>query len=110
MPWNPALVSIARRRGPAGRLAHRGSLDVAERHRLRERRQVLRAHLRGRFVAGSELDQRPLAERAAEEADAEGNAEDHARGDLDDGIAAGRRDAGGAEDEVVAEDEVGGPG
>src|SRR5207253_2257630 len=54
-----------------GRSLDRRPLDVGERNSLRERGQVVRPHLRRRFVTGREPDQRRLAEGAAEEADAQ---------------------------------------
>src|SRR6266436_1707446 len=71
--------------------------------------QVVRARLGGRFVAGREPDQRRLAERRPEEADAEGHAEHIARGHLHDRISWPGCEARGSENEVVAEHQVGGP-
>src|SRR5215469_3906757 len=94
------------------------ALDMIERHRRREGRQVMCTRLREGFVAGGELDQRRLTEGGPEEADPEryrytGDRTrytgDRTRRHLHDRIAPGRRDARGSEDEVVAVEQVGGP-
>ena len=69
----------------------------------------MRSHLRGCLVSRGELDQRRLAERRAEEADAQRHAEHHARRHLHDGISGRCRQSGRAEDEVVAVEQVGRP-
>src|SRR5438105_6560415 len=90
--------------------AHHGrALDFVERHGRRERGQVLGAHLRGRFEARRELDQRLLTESRAEEADAEWDAKHHAGWHLYDRVARPGGQAGCAEDEVVTVEQVGGP-
>src|SRR5262249_32641618 len=57
----------------------RCALNVVERHRRRKCRQIMCAHLRRSFEAGSQLDQLRLAERTPEEADPEWHAEHHSR-------------------------------
>src|SRR5207249_11698158 len=70
-------------------------------HRQRRRELGRDAGVRGRLEAGGQPDQRGLAERGAEEADAERHPEHDARRYLDDRIAGRRRQARASEDEVV---------
>src|SRR5438132_8646722 len=76
--------------------------DVAGERRLRSR-VGLRLESRG------ELDERRLAERGAEEADAHRHSKDVRGRDLDDRVARASGEAGAREDEVVRHDEVGRP-
>src|SRR2546430_12114166 len=71
---------------------------MVERRRRRECRQVVRARLGCRFVAGREPDQRRLAEGGAEEADTQGYTEHRARRHLHDGISRPGCEARGSED------------
>src|SRR5215467_2144312 len=83
--------------------------DVVRRQRQSERRWVVSTPLREVLEPRRQLDQRRLAECGPKEADAHRRSEDANSWDLDDRVATGRRDARRAEDEVVAEDEVGRP-
>src|SRR5215510_4700404 len=60
--------------------------------------------------AGSQLDQRGLTEGRADEADAHRQTETVAHGNVDDWIADDRRQRRSPEDEVIAVDQVSGPG
>src|SRR5712691_8390150 len=117
LSWLPFLA-IRRRWVSALRRWHiaemrwrqRGTGDVVERHCPRKRRQVVLAHLGDRLKPGRKLDEGGLAERGSEEADAEWRAEHHTRRNLHDGITGPGRKPRGAENEVIAEDQIGGPG
>ena len=77
---------------------------------VREGGEIVRAHARGRFEAGGELDQGGFAKCGAEKAEAERRAEDDAGRHLHDGISRSGGEPGGTEDKVIAIDQVGGPG
>src|SRR2546427_3345491 len=81
------LLGARRRalRSVAARGHHRNSRDVVEGNGRGERRQVARPRLRYRLEGRSELDQGRLAERRAEEADPERDAESETRRNLHDG-------------------------
>ena len=84
-------------------------MDVIERNRWCERRQVLGAYLRYRLVSGCQLDQSRLAECRPEEADSQRHAKRHPCRNLHDRISSRSGDAGRAEDEVIAIQEVSRP-
>src|SRR5260370_37100668 len=86
------------------------ALSVVEGYGWRESWQVLRAHLGSGFEPRCKPDQRRLAERGSEEAYAQRNTENHARGNLHDRICESCRQAGGPKDEVVSVEQVRGPG
>src|SRR5262249_39215476 len=69
----------------------------------------LKAGLGHRFEAGSELDQRTLAERRAEKTDAHGHPEHIGRGHVDNRVSRSAGQSGASEDEVVGKDQIGGP-
>lgn len=83
---------------------------MVERHRWRERGQVVCAHVSDSLEPGGELDEHGLAERRSEEADAHRHAKRHARRYLNDGITFRSRQTRGAVDEVIAVQQVGGLG
>src|ERR1700694_563911 len=68
------------------------------------------AHVGSRLEPRGELDERRLADRRAEETDAHWHAKRHARRHLHDGIPFRGRQARGPVDEVIAVEQVGGPG
>src|SRR5882672_531430 len=87
-----------------------GARDVVRRRRRHERRQVLAPRLSRSLEPRRELDENRLAERGAEETDAEGQAE-HAPGRYLDHRIPGRcGQTGTGELEVVAEQKIGYPG
>jgi len=109
--WYPPgrAVRCGRSRPPIGP-RNRGPLNIAEGHGGREGRQVLGAYLRGCLEARGQFDQRRLAECCPEKADAQRHAEHHARRHLYDRISRRCCQARGAEDKVVAIEQVGCPG
>ena len=63
------------------------ALDIIERHRLRERWQVVGAHLCYGLKPGGKFNQRRLAERTPEKADAKRCAKDDSGGHLHNRVA-----------------------
>src|SRR5260370_24165884 len=86
------------------------ALSVVKGYGWRESWQVLRAHLGRGFETRCKPNQRRLAERGSEEAYAQRNTENHARGNLHDRISRRCRQAGGPKNEMVSVEQVSGPG
>src|SRR5260370_41312432 len=86
------------------------ALSVVKGYGWRESWQVLRAHLGRGFETRCKPNQRRLAERGSEEAYAQRNTENHARGNLHDRISRRCRPAGGPKNEMVSVEQVSGPG
>src|SRR5256712_11753481 len=101
-PWHDTLRATPDRADPA-RQASR-----IEGQRAQELRRA--ARLRNVLEPRSELDQGRLAEGRAHEADAYGHTEHEAHRHVDDGVAHDRRRSRGADDEVIAIDQVRRPG
>ena len=80
------------------------ALDMGVRGCPREGRQVMCPHLRRGLVTGGEFDQGRFAESRPEEADPKRHTKYYAGRNLNNGIAWGRGQSGGPEDEMVAID------